>query len=81
MPLIALGIILRQLFPVGMRVQHFQPSVAREGAESVRKNAPAIERKTVLGPGRRGDDAAKATGFRMRLISRWFPKEFRMFKV
>ena len=64
-------IIFRQLFPVSVRVQHFQPGVAGERAEAVGQDAPAIERKAMLSCPLAGAMMQhKPPGFRTRAISR-----------
>ena len=81
MPFITLVVVLRQLLPVSVSVQHFQRGVARESAKTICKNSPAIEREAVLGPARRRDNAADAARLKnaSNLKDR-FPKELRMFE-
>ena len=80
-PLVALRIVLRKFFPLGARVKHFEAGVARDGAKSIGKNPPAIERETVLGARRRRDDAAESARFQnARDLEDGFPKKFGVFE-
>src|SRR5438128_1937827 len=61
-PLVALAIVLREVFPLRPRFEYLELRITREGAKAVRVNAPAIDRKAMFRTTRWRDDAKQSAG-------------------
>lgn len=77
MPFVALVIVLREVVPLRLRLDHFESRVAREGAQAVGVHAPAVNRKAMFRSARWNKDAAdRVDPQSARDLAHRFPKKF-----